>query len=247
MIILSVLNVKYEEFLFLLGESQVSSQSRLERQFSEYAKLKNMEGMKTLAEEAKHLFDIYSLDSFAHMNAMALAFSILYETNQDYDKARPLLKPIEEFLDEVVNFGYYEIFLVSQCLFLFELPMAIKLGRKVHRTLEDSYSLYKNDSHGCVILNNLAVYCLEEPKYWFASLSFSQASIHLATTANDATRSVHAHILKQIAHYKLKDDLFDKDRLIELLRVYKILGWQDRYQNNINFITNKCGINLEEV
>ena len=241
--LLNRLNVTYDEFLFLLDNEHLSSKYILERKLAKYVKRRNVQQLQKLAEKSMNLFKEYDDIFFQHIELMSRAIIQLIHSNNDYQQAKKYLAPIKKYLTMVDAFGYYEIKLVGQCLFMFEIEEAISFGERAVDAIKKSQGTHQNSSDGCVLLTNMAIYMLDYEEYYSRALEYSQASINLATANSDATRSVNAQIIKQIAHFKLGDGLFNEQHLIALTDTFKLLDWHMEYERVLNFI-KKHGISL---
>jgi len=238
------LNVGYEEFIFLMEDDYLKAKMLMRRNLAEYVKRHNIMGLQNLAEEAGELFHQYEDIYFQHAQSMSIAMACLLETNFDYECAREHLQTIEDYLIDIDELGYYEIYLVSQCIFMFEIETALSFGKRASEAIEDRYSFYKNEIESCILLTNLAIYCLDYKKYYHSSLKFSQLSFNLAASNDDATSAIHAKIITQVAYFKLQNGLFNYEYLLSLIDTFKLLEWQGRYQHLMNFI-KKHGIVVE--
>ena len=237
------LNVSYDEFIFLMNDDYLKSKMLMRRNLTEYVKRHNKVGLQNLAEEAGELFYQYEDIYFQHAQSIANAMYCLHETNFDYDQARKHLQPIEAYLINIDELGYYEVTLISQCLFMFKLETALLFGKRALDAIEERYFFYKNEVEGCILLENLAIYCLDHEKYYHLSLKYSQLSLNLAATTDDATRALHAKIINQVAYFKLQNGLFNYEYLLSLVDTFQLLEWKGRHEYFLNFI-KKHGIIL---
>jgi len=245
-LLLSGLNMKYDEFIYLMDNEYLNSKITIEKELSEYVKRQNLDGLIELAKTASDLFVKYGDVYFEHIKSMSLAMAHFYQTNFEYQIASEHLTPIEEYLAKVQKFSYYEITLTGQCLFMFNIEMVISFGEKALNALETRYSLYKNKGDNCVLLTNMSICCLDYKEYWHLALKYSQLSINAAATSNDATRAIHAQIIHQVACFKLKNGLFDKRYLRALIQTFKLIKWENEYKQVIKFIKNH-GISIESL
>jgi hypothetical protein len=92
---------------------------------------------------------------------------------------------------------------------------------------------YKDKNIVCVLYTNLAVYCLKFEEYYPQALQYAQLSITFAASSHDASKATNAKIIKQIAHFKIEDGLYNEKKLIKLIKIFAALEWHQEYHNAI--------------
>lgn len=132
--LLNVLNVKYEEFIYLMNEDYLVSKNTLGNKMSEVCNLYNTEGIQSVIDEAIQLYletnDIY----FKHIEIIAKSFLMITESIDNLEAARVNLIPIQRYLANVENYGFYEFALFNNALFIFDIDVAVSLGEKVMKS-----------------------------------------------------------------------------------------------------------------
>lgn len=236
--LLSKLNLPYDEFIFHLDDEYLNSKLLIEKKLAEYVKRKNTVGLRELAKKSRYLFKKFEDIYFQHSNLISLAMIEVIENNHNFENARNYLKPISDYLTTIETLCYYEISLISQCIFMFKVELAISFGERALETINRQQEFYSNKPVTCVLLTNLAVYCLDYKDYLPQSLAYSQASTNFASLNNDTTRAIYAEIVSQVAHFKRQDGLFNKEHLFQLINTFKIINWQNEYKALLEFIEN---------
>jgi len=245
-LLLEKMNVTYNEFVSLMDDEYLKTKNMIKNNLSEFVKRRNVSGLQRLAKEAEEHYREYNDIYFEHIRIMALAMSQLYQSNSDYESARELLTPIKDYLDNIKEWGFHELFIISHCLFLFEIEVAISFGQRALELIEENYSLYKNDEIGCVVLINLAIYTLDYEAYYDLSLKYSQLCLSLASATNNAQKALYAKFIYQIACFKLENGLFNIEYFNSLINIFKLLDWFIDY-DELEKYANKHGIYLQDI
>lgn len=243
-VLLGKLNATYDEFIYLMENEYLTTKTTMENQLAEFVKRQNVNGLKKLAKEAADSFAQYGDIYFHHIELKSLAMIEVILGNNEYQSAREYLHPIKEYLDNIDEWGRYEMRLIGNCLFMFDVDTAISLGEKALNFIEKNYSFYKNENIAGVLLTNLAVYTLDYSQYHHLALKYTQLSISLATTTNDATRVLRSNIIYQVACYKMGNGLYNEEKLKSLIKTFELLEWQNEYLELQKFV-QKSGISLE--
>lgn len=239
--IINKLNVRYDEFILLMNDEYLEAKITMEKRLTESVKLQNTYNLKKLANEALIYYNNYDDVYFRHIELMSLAVLKLIQSNNDYNSARTYLQPIKDYLSSIEEWNYYELTLICNCLFMFEIDDAIFFGERALHSIEGNYSLYRNEEISCILLINLAIYSLDYSRFYPLALKYSQMSEELAYTSHHATKALHAKIIRQLAYFKLENGKFDKNYLRSLIDTFKLLNWDEEYQRTQKFI-NKHGV-----
>lgn len=242
--ILSLLNLKYEEFILLLDNDYLHAKTISGEKYIEFANSENIHALQQLSEESLLLFQEYNDIYFQHISLQAQATLALCSTNNNYEAARSYLDPIKEYFLKVNNWGSYELYLFNNCLFMFDIDDAIFFGDKALKVIEKNHKYYQNQPNARALLNNLALFTIDYDENLFFSLNCAKMCEELSFSAQDSTRTIQANISKQIAYFKLKNGQFNKQKLQSLVQVYQLIGWDNTYQRIIKFI-QKYGISLD--
>ncbi|WP_249686448.1 helix-turn-helix domain-containing protein [Enterococcus casseliflavus] len=245
LILLNRLNVKYDEFILLMENDYLKKKTLIERELAEAVKLKNLKKLRDLSFKAKNLNEKYRDIYFYHVELISLSVLHLLKNNNDYTGARIYLDPIKEYLIQIEEWTYYELALICNCIFMFDIESAVLLGERALTFIEKKYCFYRNEEISCVLLNNLATYSLDFETYYPLALKYSQVSSNLSSTNNLSSSSIRAKIIYQIACYKLQNGQYQPGYLESLINIFKLLGWNDEYYSICKFV-NKHGISIKK-
>ena len=243
--LLGKMNVGYREFLYIMNDDYLTIKEMMSKQLDEFVRLRNIKGLENLAKEASNFLNNYGDMHFQHINLISLAMAELLKSNNNYENAKRYLLPIKEYLDNIDEWGLYELTLISRCLFIFDITVAISFGERALKLIEKSYLYYKSEKIASVLLINLAIYLLDYQDYYQCSLKYSKMGIGLATKTNDATKVLQAKVVYQVACFKLENGLFSKAKLLAFIKVFDLLEWNKEYDDLKKFI-QKHGISLNE-
>ncbi len=241
--ILSRLNVRYDEFILLMNDEFLETKIMLEKKLAESVKLRNTQSLQKLSKDASTYYSKYNDIYFKHVESKSLAMLTLISSNNDYSSAREHLQPIKEYLSSIEKWNYYELTLICNCLFMFKIEDAIFFGDKALRSIEENYSLYRNEEIACSLLINLAIYSLDYSEYYSLALKYSQLGGELAYTSHDIVATFQAKIIRQLTYFKLENGKFDNDYLLSLINTFKLLEWDEEFQRIQQFVS-KHGIVL---
>lgn len=242
--IISLLNLKYEEFILLLDNDYLHAKTITGVKYAEFANSENIDVLQQLSEEALLLFQEYNDMYFQHIFLQAQAILALSNTNNDYAAARIYLDPIKKYFLKVNNWGSYELYLFNNCLFMFDIDDATFFGDKALKIIEKNHEYYQTQPNARALLNNLALFTLDYDEHLFFSLNCAKMCEELSFLAQDSTRTIQAKISKQIVYFKLKNGQFNKEKLQALVQVYQLIEWENTYISMVKFI-QKFGISLD--
>lgn len=139
--------------------------------------------------------------------------------------------------------GVYELSLLNNCLYMFELDDVIMFGNKLLSSMNQESHLYHNKDIICILLNNFDIYTLDNDKYYLFSLRCSTFNEEIAFTTQNITAITRAKILKQLAYYKLRNSKFDREELLSLLQIFSVVGLKKPHHTFIQ-LCKKHGIDL---
>ncbi|MCL1950542.1 MAG: hypothetical protein FWF59_12490 [Turicibacter sp.] len=243
LVLLNERNISTEEFFYLMDNEHISIREILSLDLSWNIARRNLDGLKKIKKKALNLYETQGTVFFLHTAAMAQANITLLNTNNDYEAARKEITSVKEYLLTSNSFFFYDLILLSQCLFLFEIKDALSLVKKGVTTLDEHYDFYKHKLVGTALILNLAIYALDFPEYLRYSLEYSKKAEQSSIDQNSLAGSVLSQIIYQVACFKIGNGLYDYGRLVELLEIYKTCGWLTDYEQNKVFI-EKHGIRL---
>lgn len=168
-----------DEFILLLDNNYLHSKALIGTKYDEYGNTENITSLKELSIEAQNLFQKYGDIYFQHIHLQIEALLTLIDTNNHYETSREFLLQIKEYFLKVNNWGDYELYLLSNYLFMFEIDDAIFFGNIAIKIIEKNYKFYRNQSNARVLLNNLTMYSLDYEEHLFFSLNCAKNSLSL--------------------------------------------------------------------
>lgn len=243
--ILSRLNMKYDEFVYLLEDEYLEAKASLGDKFVEASQAQNEDALVNFIELAHSYSEKYQDFYFNHLKLIAQADLELLKSNNNYNSARIYLIPIQKYLGQIEIWSYYEFSLLSNSLFLYDIDDAIALGNLALKSIEKNYQFYRNKDIASSLLNNLAIYSLDFPQHLSFSLKCSIMSEELGFTSHNVSSTLYAQIIRQLAYYKLKNGKFDIEHLKALLLIFQTLGWKQEYISLCKFVEKHSNIMKE--
>lgn len=229
--LLSALNIKYEEFIDLLGDDYYLQKHSIGEKLAEACLLENKPKLEIIAKESLVLYDVYHDIHFKFIHLIALAHLEIIKDDNQYTNARKYTYPIKDYLETIEEFGEYELSLFSNCIYLFDITEATKLGTKALVSIENRYHHYRNKETACTLLYNLATYTLDHYKHYSFALKCVLMCEEISYTAHHATYALHAKILKEIVYFKLQNGKFKSENLHTLLRTFELLDWNNEFNS----------------
>lgn len=237
-------NTTYDEFLNHLDNTFLVEKKLLKEKLIEATRASNISILEKIAHKANTLYEKYNDIYFRHIELQTLASIELIRNNHDFTTAKKYVNPIKEYFAKVDTWGMYELSLLNNCLYMFELDDVITFGNKLLSSINQDSHLYNNKEIICILLNNFAIYTLDNSKYYLFSLRCSTFNEEIAFTTQNMTIITRAKILKQLAYYKLDNSKFDKNELLSLIQVFSTVGLNNPYHTFIQ-LCKKHGITLD--
>lgn len=241
--IISKLNIQYNEFISLIDDEYILSKQQLGIRLAEHFNSNSLDGLEEVLSDAKKYHNLYPDIFFKHIECVANSGIILLKTN-NLTLARQCLNPIKDYLSHVTNWNMYEFSLLGNCLYVFDIDIAITLGNEAVSSIKKHFHIQQNKEIACTLLNNLAVYSLNYENHHLSALEFANLSEEISSTFVNTQQAITSNIICQVAYFKLKSSKFDKVKLVELLNTYKLLGWYSIYNQNKDFI-EKHGVLID--
>lgn len=241
--ILSKLNIQYNEFIPLIDDQCLSDKYSLSILSSDYFNSLDIDGLEEVVQTARKYHELYSDLYFYHLESIASSILIRIKTN-NFSLAREHLKPIEDYLLSIDKWYSYEFSLFGNCLYLFDIEMAIHYGNLAVASIKKSQHIYQNRELTCNLLNNLAIYCLDHKEHYLSALEFANLSEEIAASITNTQSAITSNVIRQVTYFKLKNGKFSKESLLSLLETYRVLGWHNMHGHHKDFI-KKHGIELE--
>jgi len=242
-VLLNNQNASLDEFIYLMDNEYISTREILAFDLSREIGRLNIAGLKKVHSQALQYNEEQHADYFLHIAALAKANIVLLETNSDFKKARKEVTLIREYLENAKCFFFYDLILLSQCLFLFEIKLAFQLVKKALDYIDEHYEFYKYKVVPVTLTLGLAIYALDFPDYFRHSLELSKKAETLSIEKNYLDIAIRAKIVQQISCFKIGNGLYNQDELVNYLNILKTVGWLTDYNYNKDFI-EKHGISL---
>jgi len=242
------LNISFEEFWRLSDDSYLTAHATTKNEIFAILRKKDPEQLKTTISRMDAYYNKYHDSYFNHMSCITKATLILCESNYDYSKVSDVLKPVSEYLLSIHSWFDYETELFSNCVYLYSLEEAIKIGNSTLDKIKNNfYVLVKSDNAlARTLLLNLAIYSLSNEKYYYHAHSYSSAALSFPQSTDFSYNSLLAKIINQVACYKLKNLDYDEVYLANLINGFKLMQYDDLYKQCINFII-KHGITINNI
>lgn len=240
------LNVTFEEFCLLSNDEYIKVRTKTRNDVFEVLRKRKPQELKRMINSMDDHYHEYNDPYFNHLSCMIKATLILGESNYDFSKALDVLKPISNYLSSVEAWFDYETALFTNCLYLYPLEEAIAIGNTALEKIKNNYTLIKDNekmAHGLLV--NLASYSLTDEKYYHYAHAYSSAALSLPQSMDFLYNSLLAKIVNQVACYKLGNIEYDETYLANLINSFKLLKFDDLYQQCVDFVT-KHGITINE-
>ena len=224
------LNVSFEEFCLLSNNEHVKVRIETKKNMDVILRIKNRQQIETSIDKMKNYYKIYGDPYFNHMRCLLKATLILIKTKNDYSKTLTALIPISDYLSSVETWLEYEIDLFSNCIYLYPLEKAVKIGDDSLKNIKKIYPLDKADEPTSKLLLNLAIYSLSDEAYYAHAHRYADTVLTLPRSKNILYYPLLAKLVKQVAYHKLKSSKYDEDYLASLLSVLKLMEFDDTYE-----------------
>jgi len=233
--ILHRLCITFDEFCLFTEDEHILARTESKHYIAEILQNANLprlkEGIKRMDNYHKKFNDIY----FYHMSCVLMASHTLYETNNDYEKAREVLTPISDYLNSVEAWFYYELTLFANVLFLYSSVDAVVVGKNALKRINEDYERFKDYDIARSLLINLAIYSLDANQPMLA-FEFSNKVLAFPQSTNYLYDILLAKIINQIACFKLRNNEYDNNYLTNLVNTLKLLKLDDMYREIHDFM-----------
>jgi len=224
------LNVSFEEFCLLSNNEHVKVRIETKKNMDVILRIKKREQIELSISKMKNYYKIYGDPYFNHMRCLLKATLILIKTKNDYSKTLTALIPISDYLSSIETWLEYEIDLFSNCIYLYPLEKAVKIGDDTLKNINKIYPLDKADEPTSKLLLNLAIYSFSDEAYYSHALRYADTVLSLPRSKNILYYPLLAKLIKQVAYYKLKSNKYDEVYLSKLLSVLKLMEFYDIYE-----------------
>jgi Rgg/GadR/MutR family transcriptional activator len=244
-ILLSRLNVSFEEFCRASINNHMKARVETKSELLAILRKKNSSQLKRTITKMDEYYHEYKDPYFHHMSCYVRATLILEESNYDYNEVLVVLRPISVYLASVRNWFEYEIGLFINCIYLYPIEKAIKIGNDALDKIRNTYMLLKDDGElARSMLLNLAIYALEDEKWNHQAYNYILEARALPESTNLLYYSLMIDVVHQVICYKVENGEYDEPHLVNLINSLKLIKLNDLYKQFIEFIT-KHGITLD--
>lgn len=168
LMILEKLFISVDEFLFLLDPESFPTENHLYHQLSQAVFKKDTERLSLLTERSQQLYTSTNNKKYAHLTMITQAMSYLNSEqieSDSIDTLKKLMLPIKQYLLGIDRWYLYELKLLNNSLYCFELSEAIALGVLVGKKLDTLGSLEQYQDIKLRIYLNLSCLCLNCKDY----------------------------------------------------------------------------------
>lgn len=240
------LNITFDEFCMFIDDDYMNSRIKLNSQAGETLRKRNVNDILKLIETVHSYFEKYNDIYFYHTECVLKASYVLLTTNNDYDKARKEVAEVANYLFSIKNWFYYELSLLNNILFFFEIDVALTLGDRALRTIEKQYAQFKDNEITRRLLNNLAIYALKDEQYYMKSYHYSSTALGLPQSTQNIYSTVFAKIINQVACYKLQNGEYNHDYLSNLINWFSLIHMEE-IQKKFQEFVEEYGITLDKI
>ncbi|MBO0467144.1 helix-turn-helix domain-containing protein [Enterococcus plantarum] len=168
LIILEKLFISVDEFLCLLDPEAFPTENHLYYQLSQAVFKQDMKRISLLVEDSQQLYTSTNNKKYLHLNLVAQAMTYLNSepTNPDTLAClNELMLPIKQYLIGIDKWYLYELRLLNNSLYCFELSEAIALGTLVGKKMDVLKDLEQYQEIKLRLYLNLSCLCLNHQDY----------------------------------------------------------------------------------
>ena len=230
------LNVSFDEFCLLSDNEHAKARVETKNYIEVILRVKNKQQLETAIAKMNNYYKIYGDPYFNHMRCLLKATLVLSKTKYNYSEALDALRPISDYLSSVETWFTYEIDLFTNCIYLYPLEKAIKIGDEALKNIKENYPLEEADVPTSKLLLNLAIYSLSNEAYYSHAHHYANTVLSLPRSKNILYYPLLAKFVNQVAYYKLKSTKYDEVYLVSLLNVLKLMEFDDLHEEFVNFL-----------
>ncbi|OJG70857.1 transcriptional activator, Rgg/GadR/MutR family domain-containing protein [Enterococcus quebecensis] len=168
LIILEKLFLSVEEFLELLDPTSFPTENHLYQQLSHAVFKKDEKMFDLLIEKSQQLYTATNNKKYFHLNLITQAMTCLNKEQikpEDMAILKQLLFPIKQYLIGIDKWYLYELRLLNNSLYCFELSEAIALGILVGKKIDRLSNMEDYQDIKLRIYLNLSCLCLNNQDY----------------------------------------------------------------------------------
>lgn len=174
------LNITPNEFIYIMNDYMPNQITKISKQLNYNNYLDNLEQLKKLLFVINEEYKFNSTIALIHIKAIIQAKIKILE-NKDlkkgYKEARLLLKPVKDYLLKVDTWTLYEITIMMNSLFLFDIDYVKQLSDVLKRSIQNYINYPETNDKMIYLFINLSKYFLDYEKYQDSWDSIEEAYI----------------------------------------------------------------------
>lgn len=239
LMILEKLFISVEEFLDLLDHESFPPENNLYHQLSQAVFKKDQPVFESLIKETQEIYTMTHNKKYFHLNLVTQAMAFLNKGETDpkaFESSKKLMQPIKHYLVGIDKWYLYELKLLNNSLYCFELHEAIALGSLVGTKIDSLSTLEQYQEIKLRIYLNLSSLCLNYQDYKNTKL-FSTLAKQNAQTDYRLFELLVANLNYEIAQVADKK-LPVSDHITKYLSILENLNYQETV-NEYKKILNK--------
>lgn len=168
LLILERLFISVDEFLYALDPEVFPTENHLYHQLSQAVFKKDTQQLTSLIAQSQTLYNTTKNKKYYHLNLITQSMALLnleQSESDTIDCLKELMDPIKQYLIGIDKWYLYELKLLNNSLYCFELSQAIALGTLVGKKIDTLSTLEQYQDIKLRIYLNLSGLCLNCQDY----------------------------------------------------------------------------------
>lgn len=224
--LLQKMHISMEEFLYLTENYTVSEVRKLSVQLMSAANKGSIDELEEIQKKAKSKLNSQEDFEYFHLYLLTKTYIYLWNNNFKLDEeVEKIVQPIKGYLLNLSEWYIYDLKLLNNILFVFDLSSIHSISKKVLKSLEKykDYPSARNDY--LFLLINMSTYYIEKGLYQ-ESLEFS--CLGKEKVNNNIYEKIVLDINDSVANIKLgKESKKNKERLTNRLFILDSLDFKE--------------------
>lgn len=224
--LLQKMHISMEEFLYLTENYTVSEARKLSVQLMSAANKGSIDELEEIQKKAKSKLNSQEDFEYFHLYLLTKTYIYLWNNNFKLDEeVEKIVQPIKGYLLNLSEWYIYDLKLLNNILFVFDLSSIHSISKKVLKSLEKykDYPSARNDY--LFLLINMSTYYIEKGLYQ-ESLEFS--CLGKEKVNNNIYEKIVLDINDSVANIKLgKESKKNKERLTNRLFIIDSLDFKE--------------------
>lgn len=224
--LLQKMHISMEEFLYLTENYTVSEVRKLSVQLMSAANKGSIDELEEIQKKAKSKLNSQEDFEYFHLYLLTKTYIYLWNNNFKLDEeVEKIVQPIKGYLLNLSEWYIYDLKLLNNILFVFDLSSIHSISKKVLKSLEKykDYPSARNDY--LFLLINMSTYYIEKGLYQ-ESLEFS--CLGKEKVNNNIYEKIVLDINDSVANIKLgKESKKNKERLTNRLFIIDSLDFKE--------------------